>query len=57
MASWANRVSLSMYINRRNWKKWIAIYGAIAVVVYGVIYLLFFSGLFSGGGGASPYSY
>jgi len=46
-----------MYINRRNWKKWIAIYGAIAVVVYGVIYLLFFSGLFSGGGGASPYGY
>ncbi len=45
-----------MYLNRRNWKKGIAIYGAIAVVVYGLIYLLFFSGLFSGGG-ASPYGY
>jgi hypothetical protein len=45
-----------MYINRRNWYKWVAIYGAIAVVVYGAIYLLFFSGLF-GGNGASPYGY
>jgi hypothetical protein len=46
-----------MYMNRRNWKKYIAIYGAIALVVYGAIYLIFFSGLFSGGGGASPYGY
>jgi hypothetical protein len=46
-----------MYINRRNWIKYIAIYGAIALVVYGAIYLLFFSGLFGSHGGSSPYSY
>jgi hypothetical protein len=42
-----------MYTNRRNWKKLIAIYAAVAVVLYGAIYLIFFSGLFSGGGGGS----
>jgi hypothetical protein len=48
-----------MYTHRRNWKKLIAIYAVIAVVLYGAIYLLFFSGLFSGGGGggSSPISY
>jgi hypothetical protein len=47
---------LGVYNIRRNWKKYVAIYGGIAVVVYGVIYLLFFSGLF-GGGGSSPSGY
>ena len=57
IASRGAPVSVGMYTGKRNWKKLIAIYAAVAVVVYGVIYLLFFSGLFSGGGGggASPY--
>ncbi len=46
-----------MYINRRNWLKWIAVYGAIALVLYGAIYVVFFSGLFSGQGGPSPVGY
>lgn len=45
-----------MYNIRRNWKKYALIYGGIAVVAYGAIYLLFFSGLF-GAGGSSPYGY
>ena len=46
-----------MYNIRRNWKKYAVIYGAIAVVAYGAIYLLFFSGLLNGSGGSSPYGY
>jgi hypothetical protein len=34
------------------WPKYVLIYLAVAVVLYGLIYLLFFSGLFTGGGGA-----
>jgi hypothetical protein len=34
----------------RNWKKWLAIYAAVAVVVYFIVYLVFFTG---GGGGAT----
>jgi hypothetical protein len=33
----------------RNWKKWLAIYAAVGVVVYLIVYLVFFA---SGGGGA-----
>ena len=33
----------------RNWKKWLAIYAAVGVVVYLIVYLVFFS---NGGGGA-----
>lgn len=39
-----------MYNIRRNWKKLAAVYGVIALVAYGAIYLLFFSGLLGGGG-------
>jgi hypothetical protein len=46
-----------MYKIRRNWRKYLVVYGVIAVVVYGAIYLLFFSGLVGGGGGSSPYGY
>lgn len=37
----------------RNWKKWILIYLAVAVVVYLIVYFVFFhsSGGGSGGGG------
>ena len=34
---------------RRKWKKWLAIYLAVAVVVYLIVFLVFFS---HGGGGA-----
>jgi hypothetical protein len=34
----------------RNWKKWVVIYLAAAVVVYGLIYLILQSGDGSGGG-------
>ena len=33
----------------RKWKKWLAIYAVVGVVVYLAVYLLFFDG---GGGGA-----
>ena len=33
----------------RNWKKWLLIYVAAAIVIYGVIYLVLQAG--SGGGG------
>ena len=36
---------------RKNWGKWILIYLAIAAVVYGVVYLVFFTGGNGGGGG------
>jgi hypothetical protein len=35
----------------RNWKKWIAIYLAVAAVAYFLVYLLFFTGGGGGGGG------
>ena len=37
----------------RNWKKWLAIYAAVGVVVYLIVYLVFFAngGGASGGGG------
>ena len=36
----------------RNWKKWLAIYAAVGVVVYLIVYLVFFaSGGGAGGGG------
>jgi hypothetical protein len=34
----------------RNWKKWLAIYAAVGVVVYLIVYLVFFAN--GGGGGA-----
>jgi hypothetical protein len=34
----------------RNWKKWLAIYAAVAVVLYLIVDLVFFTG---GGGGAA----
>jgi hypothetical protein len=34
---------------RRKWKKWLAIYLAVAAVVYLIVFLVFFS---HGGGGA-----
>jgi hypothetical protein len=46
-----------MYNIRRNWKKYLVIYGAVAVVAYGAIYLLFFAGLFNSGGGSPPVGY
>jgi hypothetical protein len=36
---------------RRNWKKLVAIYLAVAAVVYLIVYLVFFTGGGSGGGG------
>jgi hypothetical protein len=36
---------------RRSWKKWAAIYVAVAAVIYLVVYLMFFTG----GGGGSGY--
>jgi hypothetical protein len=33
----------------RNWKRWLAIYAAVGVVIYLIVYFLFF---YSGGGGA-----
>jgi hypothetical protein len=38
----------------RNWKKWLAIYAAVGIVVYLVVYLVFFTsggGAGAGGGG------
>ena len=35
---------------RRSWKKWLAIYLAAGVVIYGLIYLILKSGGSSGGG-------
>jgi hypothetical protein len=38
----------------RNWKRWLAIYAAVGVVVYLIVYLVFFAGgggSTSGGGG------
>jgi hypothetical protein len=37
-----------------NWKKWIAIYLAVAAVVYVIVYFVFFhsSGGYGGGGGS-----
>ena len=46
-----------MYAGKRNWRKLILIYLGVAVVAYGAIYLLFFSGLFSGGHSATPLGY
>jgi hypothetical protein len=37
---------------RRKWKKWLAIYLAIAAVVYLIVFLVFFS---RGGGGGYGY--
>ena len=34
---------------KRNWKKWIAIYLAVGVVVYLIVYFAFFAGGGSGG--------
>jgi hypothetical protein len=48
---------LGMYANKRNWRKLILIYGVVAIVLYGGIYLLFFSGLFGGGHSATPLGY
>jgi hypothetical protein len=36
---------------RSRWPKYVLIYLAVAAVVYGLIYLLFFSDVLSGGGG------
>jgi hypothetical protein len=36
---------------RRDWKKLVAIYLAVAAVVYLIVYLVFFTGGGSGGGG------
>jgi hypothetical protein len=36
----------------RSWKKWLAIYAAVGVVVYLIVYLLFFA---HGGGGGGLY--
>jgi len=36
---------------RRNWKKWLAIYAAVGVILYLIVYLAFFAG--GGGGGAT----
>lgn len=38
---------------RRKWKKWLAIYLAVAVVAYLIVYLAFFS--HGGGGGGLGY--
>jgi hypothetical protein len=35
----------------RKWKKWLAIYVAVGLVAYLVVYLLFFANGGSGGGG------
>jgi hypothetical protein len=40
---------------RRSWKKWAAIYVAVAAVAYFVVYLLFLSGGGGGGGGGFHY--
>jgi hypothetical protein len=41
----------------RNWKRWLAIYAAVGVVVYLVVYLVFFyhSGGGAAGGGGGLY--
>jgi hypothetical protein len=38
---------------RRKWKKWLAIYLAVAAVVYLIVFLVFFS--HGGGGGGLGY--
>jgi hypothetical protein len=38
---------------RRNWKKWLAIYLAVGVVIYLIVFLVFFS--HGGGGGGLGY--
>ena len=38
---------------RRKWKKWLAIYLAVAAVVYQIVFLVFFS--HGGGGGGLGY--
>ena len=40
---------------RRKWKKWLADYLAIAVVVYLIVFLVFFR--HGGGGGGGGYGY
>ncbi len=35
----------------RKWKKWLAIYAAVGVVVYLIVYLVFFANGGGGGGG------
>ena len=39
----------------RKWKKWLAIYAAVGVVVYLIIYLVFFTGGGGAGGGGGLY--
>ncbi len=39
----------------RNWKKWLAIYAAVGVVVYLIIYFVFFAS--GGGGGTGAFGY
>lgn len=39
----------------RNWKKWLGIYLAVAVVAYLVVFLVFFS--HGGGGGGGGFGY
>ncbi len=39
----------------RKWKKWLAIYAAVALVAYVILYLLLFHGGASAGGGGFHY--
>jgi hypothetical protein len=39
----------------RRWPKYVLIYLVVAAVLYGLIYLIFFSDAFTGGGGGSLY--
>jgi hypothetical protein len=40
---------------RSKWKKYVLIYLLVGAVLYGLIYLVFFSGAFAGGGGGGIY--
>jgi hypothetical protein len=39
----------------RKWKKWLAIYAAVGVVAYLIVYLVFFTGGGAAGGGGGLY--